>query len=78
MSGVRTRADAFVSWGWDYFSTNRAPAIVDGDKGRIDWGDPDEPEPEAAPGGRADGSTGVVPQVGAQAAQREPDLTRTP
>ena len=40
MSGVRSRTDAFVSWGWDYFSTNRAPAIVDrSDAGRIDWGD---------------------------------------
>jgi hypothetical protein len=40
MSGVRSRADAFISWGWDYFSTNRTPAIVDrSDAGRIDWGD---------------------------------------
>ena len=56
MSGVRSRVDAFVSWGWDYFSTNRTPAIVDrSDAGRIDWGDAadaedeDERAPAAAP-----------------------------
>jgi hypothetical protein len=39
--------DAFVSWGWDYFSSNRTPAIVDrSDAGRIDWGDEaDEADP---------------------------------
>jgi NADH dehydrogenase len=40
MSGVRERVDAFVSWGWDYFSRNRAVAVIDRpDAARIDWGD---------------------------------------
>ena len=56
MSGVRTRADAFISWGWDYFSTNRAPAIVDrSDARRIDWGeDEDEPTTDADQADTAD------------------------
>jgi NADH dehydrogenase len=40
MNGVRDRVDAFISWGWDYFSKNRAPAIIDReDVTRIDWED---------------------------------------
>ena len=50
MSGVRSRVDAFVSWGWDYFSTNRTPAIVDrSDAGRIDWGDDADEVDEGTP-----------------------------
>jgi len=45
LSGVRNRADAFVAWGWDYFSKNRAEAIVDRpDASTIDWGDDEDDE----------------------------------
>ena len=45
LSGVRNKIDAFMAWGWDYFSKNRATAMVDAaDEGRIDWGDDDEGE----------------------------------
>jgi len=45
LSGVRNKLDAFMAWGWDYFSKNRATAMVDAaDVGRIDWGDDDEGE----------------------------------
>ncbi len=47
MSGVRNRVDAFISWGWDYFSTNRATALIDRpDAMTIDWGDDDEEKPD--------------------------------
>jgi NADH dehydrogenase len=40
MSGVRERVDAFISWGWDYFSKGRASAVLDRpDATRIDWDD---------------------------------------
>jgi NADH dehydrogenase len=40
MTGVRNRIDAFVEWGWDYFSTTRGPQVLDrSDAARIDWGD---------------------------------------
>ena len=40
MTGVRNRIDAFVDWGWDYFSTTRGPQVLDrADAARIDWGD---------------------------------------
>lgn len=40
MSGTRERIDAFVSWGWDYFSSNRADSVIDRpDAARIDWDD---------------------------------------
>ncbi|HJQ47469.1 MAG TPA: NAD(P)/FAD-dependent oxidoreductase [Amycolatopsis sp.] len=46
LSGVRSRIDAFVDWGWDYFSKNRATAVVDGPAAtRIDWGHEDDDEP---------------------------------
>jgi NADH:quinone reductase (non-electrogenic) len=42
MSGVRERADAFLSWGWDYFSKDRQPQVLDrSDAARIDWGNDD-------------------------------------
>ena len=45
LSGVRNKIDAFIAWGWDYFSKNRATAMVTApDAGRIDWGDDDEGE----------------------------------
>jgi NADH dehydrogenase len=44
MTGVRNRIDAFVSWGWDFFSKTRGPQVLDrSETARIDWGD-DEPE----------------------------------
>ena len=47
LSGVRNRIDAFVAWGWDYFSKNRATALIDRpDAATIDWGDEDEERPE--------------------------------
>jgi NADH dehydrogenase len=38
MTGVRNRVDAFVDWGWDYFSSGRGPQVLDrSDTARIDW-----------------------------------------
>jgi NADH dehydrogenase len=38
MSGIRSRVDAFVSWGWDYFSGNRTPGLIDHpDAATIEW-----------------------------------------
>lgn len=43
LSGVRQRIDAFVSWGWDYFSKSRAVSVMDRPgSAQIDWGDDDE------------------------------------
>jgi NADH dehydrogenase len=40
MSGIRSRVDAFVSWGWDYFSGNRSPGLLDHpEETTVDWGD---------------------------------------
>jgi NADH:quinone reductase (non-electrogenic) len=41
MSGVRQRADAFLSWGWDYFSKGRRQVLDRSDAAKIDWGDDD-------------------------------------
>jgi hypothetical protein len=57
LSGTRNKIDAFIAWGWDYFSSDRAIAIVDRtDDARIDWGDDDQgerpefdPHPAASP-----------------------------
>jgi NADH:ubiquinone reductase (H+-translocating) len=47
LSGARNRMDAFISWGWDYFSKNRATAVIDRpDATTIDWGDDDEDDGE--------------------------------
>ncbi len=51
MTGVRNRIDAFVNWGWDYFSHSRGPQVLDrSDAARIEWGEDAsvEPEPVAA------------------------------
>jgi NADH dehydrogenase len=46
MTGVRNRVDAFVSWGSDYFSTQRGPQVLDrSDAARIDWGEDSADEP---------------------------------
>ena len=51
MTGVRNRIDAFVEWGWDYFSTTRGPQVLDrSDAARIDWGD-DPASPGLVPTG---------------------------
>ena len=40
MTGVRNRIDAFVDWGWDYFSARRGPQVLDrADAAQIDWSD---------------------------------------
>jgi NADH:ubiquinone reductase (H+-translocating) len=56
MSGIRSRVDAFVSWGWDYFSGNRSPGLIDHPTAAtIDWSDtaaiptPRAPTAEAVP-----------------------------
>src|SRR5271167_1196764 len=44
MSGVRNRIEAFVDWGWDYFSKTKGPQVLDQRSGaeQIDWGAPSE------------------------------------
>ncbi len=46
MSGVRNRIEAFVDWGWDYFSKSRGPQVLDRRQvaAHIDWGDGDADE----------------------------------
>src|SRR5215208_4918669 len=45
LSGTRNKIDTFIAWGWDYFSKERATAVVDRpDATRIDWGDDDQGE----------------------------------
>jgi NADH:ubiquinone reductase (H+-translocating) len=48
MTGVRNRIDAFVNWGWDYFSHDRGPQVLDrSGAARIDWGEDAPPAPAA-------------------------------
>jgi NADH dehydrogenase len=49
MSGIRSRTDAFISWGWDYFSGNRAPELLDHpEESTVDWSEPaDIPAPRS-------------------------------
>jgi NADH dehydrogenase len=48
MSGVRNRVDAFVTWGSDYFTSNRGPQLLDrADAAQIDW--QDDRAPHGAP-----------------------------
>jgi NADH:ubiquinone reductase (H+-translocating) len=50
MTGVRTRIDAFVSWGGNAFSSGRGPQLLDrADTARIDW----DEEEDAVPAGSA-------------------------
>ncbi len=43
LSGMKHRADAFVSWAWDYFSKTRGSQVLDRTgAGRIDWDGDDE------------------------------------
>ena len=40
LSGMRERIDAFVSWGWDYFSRSRTEGLLDAAAdSQIDWDD---------------------------------------
>jgi len=49
MSGVRNRVDAFLNWGWDYFTKSRGPQVLDrADVARIDWGEDLAPDREPA------------------------------
>ena len=49
MTGVRNRIDAFIAWGWDYFTKSRGPQVLDrSDAARIDWGDDAAQDREAA------------------------------
>ena len=49
MTGVRNRIDAFVDWGWDYFTAARGPQILDRpDAAAIPWDDDMTPEREPA------------------------------
>jgi NADH dehydrogenase len=46
MTGVRNRVDAFINWGWDYFSKDRGPQVLDrSDAARIAWDDDEEDTP---------------------------------
>ena len=48
MTGVRNRIDAFIDWGWDYFTKARGPQVLDrADAARIDWEDDISHEPSA-------------------------------
>ena len=59
MTGVRNRIDAFIDWGWDYFSDDRGPQILDrSDAARIDWGDDAAQQRPPPPGSRHEASPG--------------------
>jgi NADH:quinone reductase (non-electrogenic) len=48
MTGIRTRVEAFLDWGWDRVSPTRGPQVLDrSDAARIDWGDDNISEPAA-------------------------------
>jgi NADH dehydrogenase len=48
MTGVRARVEAFIDWGWDYFTKSRGPQVLDrSDEARIDWGDDDSDDDSA-------------------------------
>ena len=50
MSGVRQRVEAFIDWGWDYFSKTRGPQLLDqrSSAAQIDWDEPDDAEVTAS------------------------------
>jgi NADH dehydrogenase len=60
MTGVRNRVDAFINWGWDYFSSDRGPQVLDREgAARIDWGEDTTDDDEVvAAGAGADGRSG--------------------
>ena len=48
MTGVRNRVDAFIDWGWDYFTKARGPQVLDrADIAKIDWDEDVAPDPRA-------------------------------
>jgi NADH:ubiquinone reductase (H+-translocating) len=52
MTGIRNRVDAFINWGWDYFTKARGPQVLDReDVARIDWDEDvaSDREPAAVP-----------------------------
>ena len=49
MTGVRNRVDAFLNWGWDYFTKARGPQVLDrADVAKIDWDEDVAPDREPA------------------------------
>jgi NADH:ubiquinone reductase (H+-translocating) len=49
MTGVRNRVDAFLDWGWDYFTKARGPQVLDrADVAKIDWDEDVAPDREPA------------------------------
>jgi NADH dehydrogenase len=49
MTGVRNRVDAFIAWGWDYFTKSRGPQVLDqADIAKIDWDEDVAPDREPA------------------------------
>ena len=59
MSGTRQRIDAFMAWGWDYFSGSRGPSVIDEpDVAKIDWGDDDDEDDD---GGGAAPEAAAIP-----------------
>src|SRR5262252_6810367 len=48
MSGIRTRIEAFIDWGWTYFARSRGPQVLDrSDAARINWQEDAEAVPQA-------------------------------
>ena len=46
VTGVRNRVDAFIAWGWDYFTEQRGPQVLArSEAARIDWEQDAAPEP---------------------------------
>jgi NADH dehydrogenase len=46
MTGVRTRVEAFIDWGWSYFSRTRGPQVLDRTRAaQIDWDEDGMAEP---------------------------------
>jgi NADH dehydrogenase len=61
LSGVRQRTNAFVAWGWDYFSRSRTSALLGANADhQIDWGD-DEPSALTSAGGEGGGGPSLTP-----------------
>jgi NADH dehydrogenase len=49
MTGVRNRVDAFIDWGWDYFTKARGLQVLDrADAAAINWEEDIAPDPEPA------------------------------
>jgi hypothetical protein len=52
MTGVRTRVEALLDWGWANLSRTRGPQVLDrADAADIDWSD-DQPEPASTASSR--------------------------